>query len=79
MLKERPVQRSFLSDPNLTVEAADVLRANVSLEFHNGPLPYSAQKRIVKPDPTFNGSDAMADQTDYVKECSTTWQHPSST
>ena len=53
--------------------------ANVSLEFHNGPLPYSAHKRIVKPDPTFNGSDAMADQTDYVKECSTTWQHPSST
>jgi hypothetical protein len=42
--------------------------ANVSLEFHNGPLPYSAHKRIVKPDPTFNGPDAIADDSDYVKE-----------
>jgi hypothetical protein len=42
--------------------------ANVSLEFHNGPLPYSAHKRIVKPDPTFNGPDAIADESDYVKE-----------
>jgi hypothetical protein len=42
--------------------------ANVSLEFHNGPLPYSEHKRILKPDPTFNGPDAIADESDYVKE-----------
>ena len=42
--------------------------ANVSLEFHNGPLPYSAHKRKVKPDATSNGPDAIADESDYVKE-----------
>jgi len=44
------------------------VNANVGLEFHNGPLPYSEHKRIVKPNPTFNGPDAIVDESDYVKE-----------
>jgi hypothetical protein len=43
--------------------------ANSNLAFHNGNLPYTEQKRAVKPNATYNkGPEAIVDDTDYVKE-----------
>ncbi len=44
--------------------------AAVNLDFHNGPLPFTERKRLVKPDAAdLEGPSTVADTSDYVKHC----------
>ena len=73
VLVELPTQsnKEFLDSLDNLPDA--FTNAAVNLDFHNGPLPFTERKRLVKPDAAdaadLEGPSTVADTSDYVKHC----------